>query len=231
MSVQCIRGLRVEQVFCSAPRPVVRPRDEAGFHRVREDVLDRVSEVFVVLDDGRRETVAEQVSLTFVPTVELLRVDPVHALHAGRERRERTLDDEVQVRVHQAPGDDAPGSLHNLACEQAEQEDALVVVPNDRGGRDAEDRDVVRPVLWKAATRDSRHAPDASHARTRLRRFQPTCHATGTVSRRETRARRTAGTVPTGFAGQPVDGGDSPHWPAEAGPSGTAGTVPAGKRP
>jgi len=122
-------------------------RDEARFHRVREDVLDSVSEVLVVLDDGRGETVAEQVSLAAVPTVELLRVDAVHALHAGRERRERALDDEVQVCVHQAPGEDPPGSLQDLACEQTEQEEALVVVPNDRGGGDAKNRDVVRPVL------------------------------------------------------------------------------------
>src|SRR5213080_225533 len=132
MSVQCIRGLRVEQVFCSAPRPVLDMRDEARFHRVRQDVFDRVSEVLVVLDDGRGETVAEQMPFAAVPTVELLRVDAVHALHARRERRERALDDEMQVGVHQAPGEDPPASLQDLACEQTEQKAALVVVPNDR---------------------------------------------------------------------------------------------------
>jgi hypothetical protein len=142
-------------VFCSAPRPVFDAGDEARCDRVREDVLDRVSEVLVVLDDGRGETVAEQVPLAAVPTVELLCVDAVHALHARRERRERALHDEMEVSVHQAPGKDPPASLQDLACEQPEQKEALVVAPDDRGGRDAEDRDVVRPVLRKVAARDS----------------------------------------------------------------------------
>src|SRR5438105_11701195 len=73
MAGQCIRGLPVEQVFCSAPRPVLDFRDQPCSHRVREHVLDRVPEVLVVLDEGRGEAVAEEVSPADVPAVELLR--------------------------------------------------------------------------------------------------------------------------------------------------------------
>jgi hypothetical protein len=82
MSGQCIRGSRVEQVFCSAPWPLVRRRGETRLDRVGEDVLDGVAQVIVVTDDGRREAIAEEMAAAAVTTVELLRVNAVHALHA-----------------------------------------------------------------------------------------------------------------------------------------------------
>src|SRR5436190_17009998 len=53
MSGQCIRGSRVEQVFYSAPGPLVRRAGKTRLDRVGEDVLDGVAQVIVVTDDGR----------------------------------------------------------------------------------------------------------------------------------------------------------------------------------
>jgi len=158
MSVQCIGVLSVEQVFCSAPRPVLGKAGEVRRDRVREHVLDRVAEVVVVHDDGRGEAVAEEMSATRMAPVELLRVRAVHALHPGRERRQHALDDEVEVRVHQAPGEDSPVAFEDLAREQAEEEAAVAVVADDRGRVDAQDRDVVHADGGKPASRDSWHS-------------------------------------------------------------------------
>src|SRR5438132_8561028 len=63
ISGQCIDGSRVEQVFPSAPRPVVGSCSEACLHWVVQDVVDGVSQVLLVADEPRREPVAEEVHL------------------------------------------------------------------------------------------------------------------------------------------------------------------------
>jgi hypothetical protein len=144
MSAQCIRVLGVEQVFAAAPRPLLREVAEAGRDRVGKHVRDRVSEVVVVEDNRRGEAVAEEVAVPVVPAVELLRVRAVHALHPGRERREHAVDDEVEVRVEQAPRDHPPLPLDDLAGEESEQEEPVLIVADDRGRVHAEDRHVER---------------------------------------------------------------------------------------
>jgi hypothetical protein len=144
MSVQCIRAFSIEQVFATAPRPVVRMRYEARFDGVREHVLDRVPEVLVVADYRRGEPVAEEVALPGVSPIELLRVDAVHPLHSGGERSEFALEDDMQVRIHQAPDEDAPGVLAHLSREQRQQQTPLRVIQDDPRRRDPQNRDVIR---------------------------------------------------------------------------------------
>jgi hypothetical protein len=113
----------------------------------------------VVDDDRRREPVAEEVAVPVVAAVERLSMSAVHPLHPRRERREHALDDEVEVRVEQAPRDDPPLALDDLAGEEAEQEEAISIVTDDRDRVHAEDRHVVRADWREVAARDSRHGP------------------------------------------------------------------------
>jgi hypothetical protein len=115
--------------------------------------------MLVVTDDRGREPVAEEMAAPVVAPIELLSVRPVHALHPRRQRRELALDDEVQVGVHQAPHEDPPAALRDLASEEREEEEPFAVVPDDGGRGDAENRHVVRPDRRKVAARDSRHLP------------------------------------------------------------------------
>jgi hypothetical protein len=157
MSVQCIGGDRVEQVFGAGPRPLLRSAHETRGDRVREDVLERVPQMLVVADHRRGEAVAEEVSLAAVATVELLRVDAVHPLHPRRQRGELALRDEVEVRVQEAPDEDAPAPLRDLAREEREQEEAVAVVADDPGGVHAEDRHVERAPGREPAAGDAWH--------------------------------------------------------------------------
>jgi len=136
--------LRVEQVFDTTPPPLLRQVAEAGRDRVGEHVPDRIPEVVVVEDDRRGEAVAEEVAVPVMPAVERLGMSAVHPLHHHRERRKHALDDEVEVRVEQAPRDDPPLPLDDLAGEEAEQEEAISIVTDDRSRVHAEDRHVVR---------------------------------------------------------------------------------------
>jgi hypothetical protein len=107
-------------MFGAAPRPLLGEVAESRRDGVGEHVLDRVPEVVLVDDHRRGEAVAEEVAVAVVPAVELLRVRAVHALHPGGERREHALDDEVEVRVEQAPREDPPPALEDLAREERE---------------------------------------------------------------------------------------------------------------
>jgi len=93
-------------------------RCEAGTDCVLEDVLDRPGQVLVVLDEPRREAVAEEVAPAPVAAVERLRVGSVEALQAVREPPELGLDHEVVVVRHQAEGVDAPIVPTGVAREQ-----------------------------------------------------------------------------------------------------------------
>jgi len=102
--------------------------------------------VLLVADEPRREPVAEEVPPAIVPPVELLRVGSVHPLHAGRQRPELALDDQMEMGVHQAPRDHPPAALENLSREQREHEPALGIGGEDRRRPDPADRDVEEPV-------------------------------------------------------------------------------------
>jgi hypothetical protein len=107
--------------------------DQARPDRVLEDVLDRLGEVVVVLDDPRGEALAEEVAPALVAAVEGLCVDAVEAAHAVGEAPELGLDDQVVVVRHQAEGVDAPVVALDGVGEQGEEE-AVFVGCQEGGG-------------------------------------------------------------------------------------------------
>jgi hypothetical protein len=111
--------------------------DQARPDRVLEDVLDRVGEVVVVLDDPGGKALAEQVAPALVAPVEGLRVDAVEAAHAVGETPEFGLDDQVVVVRHHAEAVDAPVVLLDGLREQGEEEAIFVGRQEGRGLRHA----------------------------------------------------------------------------------------------
>jgi hypothetical protein len=84
-------------VPCAAPAPVLDVLAKACAYRVFEDVPAGGSEVVFVVDDPRREPVAEEVTRSTVTPVEPLRVDAVQALYTRGEPVARGLQDDVIV--------------------------------------------------------------------------------------------------------------------------------------
>jgi hypothetical protein len=82
--------------------------------------------VLLVLDDARREAIAEHVAVTAVAVVVGARVALVEAFHAGGEIRLRPVEDEVVVRAHEAKGVHLPGEPFD-DVEQDEEEGAVVL--------------------------------------------------------------------------------------------------------
>ena len=70
--------------------------------RIQRDVSMRLEQVSLVGDVLRREAAAEEVPVPVVPPVEPLRIGGAEASHARGERRLRGVDDEMEVRAHQA---------------------------------------------------------------------------------------------------------------------------------
>jgi hypothetical protein len=85
-----------------APGPVFPPLDEARLDRVVEDVLHRVLEVTLVVDDPRCEALAEQGPLTLEAGVVLSRVVALVPLGGFREVLDAAGEDGVVVRAQQA---------------------------------------------------------------------------------------------------------------------------------
>jgi len=117
------------------PAPLVEPAHEPGVDGVGEDVRDRGLEMPVRRDERVGETLSEQMSPTAVPAVELPGVDAVQHLHRPRDARlgGRADDDEqVIVRVEQAPGDDAPADAIRHPAERCEEGDPIEIAEEDR---------------------------------------------------------------------------------------------------
>ena len=144
--------------------------------------------------------------------VEPLCIDAVHPLHAGRERRALALDDQVEMRVHQAPGDDPPAALEDLPSEQRQQELAFGVVGDDGRRPHAAHGDVVDPRRRELVAWDSWHGDEASCAQTRPGPPLRILHAYARESARSPWRRGPPGTVPAVSArpGSGRRGGQSP---------------------
>jgi hemoglobin-like flavoprotein len=72
-----------------------------------------------------------------VPAVEALGVEPVEALHAGREQRLRRLHDEMEVVVQQHPGVQIPAETPDHVDEALLPPPTIEVVLHDRALLDA----------------------------------------------------------------------------------------------
>jgi hypothetical protein len=141
------------------PGPVADAPAHAGLDRILEDVLQGVPEVLLRLDHPRGEAVAEEVPPPAVAAVVTLSIEAVEPLHSGRKLLPGRLDDEVVVRVHQAPRMEPPREPHRDVAQEENEVLTVVVIPVDPHFRDAERRDVVHAV-GEMGSRDSRHACD-----------------------------------------------------------------------
>jgi hypothetical protein len=99
--------------------------------------------VVVVPDHPAAEAIAEEVSRPAVALVELLGVRAVQDLHAGRQRVEVGLDDQVVVIAHQAERVEVPAEPAHHDPEQEEEVAAVLVVAVDPRPVDAAGGDVV----------------------------------------------------------------------------------------
>jgi hypothetical protein len=88
------------------------------------------------------EALLEEMADASVPLVESLRVDAVEAVHTARHVFELGLDDQVEVIVEQAVGDDGPAGACGRVDEETHPAQAVDVVDDDRHPRDAADSDV-----------------------------------------------------------------------------------------
>jgi len=140
-----------------APGPLAGVRAEARADRIPEDVLDSVPVVLLVADDPAGEAVAPEVAPAAVAGVELLRMDPVQALKAGREERNGSLDEQVVVVREERERVDAPGVAVDGARQEREERSAVVVVADDGATVDAFRGDVVDAGLRQRRARDPCH--------------------------------------------------------------------------
>jgi hypothetical protein len=99
--------------------------------------------VVVVADHRAAEAVAEEVPHPSVALVELLGVRAVQDLHAGRQRLEVGLDDQVVVIAHQAERVEVPAEPAHDDSEQPKEMAAVLVVAVDPRPVDAARGDVV----------------------------------------------------------------------------------------
>lgn len=130
---------------------------EAGTDRVVEDVCDRLLEVVVVPDDPGAEALLEEVSLSLPPLVEALRVDACEPVHCCRHPLLLRLDQQMEVRAHQAPGMQLPFELRRHASEKHPEAVAVEVVPEHEAAGNAPGGDVEDPVFAERGSRDARH--------------------------------------------------------------------------
>jgi hypothetical protein len=147
-----VRSRQVERD--AAPRPTVQA--DAG--RVVVDVLNEALEVLLLLDDAALEAALEEVADAVVAAVEPDRVEAVQPLHAGRQLRLCRVDEDVEVVVEQAPGDDVPAVLPRHAVEELEPRLAIEVVEDDAPLLDAARDHVIPGGCRQLAARDSRHS-------------------------------------------------------------------------
>ena len=119
---------------------------EAGRARVEADVFDRVAEVFLGVDDLRREPIAPEVAAPAVARVEALRVHAVQALHARGEVLLRRVEDGVEVRAEDRVGDRLPLEADHALREEGDPADAVLAAAEGEGVLDRLRRDVEEPV-------------------------------------------------------------------------------------
>src|SRR5207253_4176689 len=73
-----------EAVAARVPRPLAGALAETGPDGVQQDVLARLCEVFLALDDAGAVAGPEEMAVTCVAPVEALGIDPVEPLHSRR---------------------------------------------------------------------------------------------------------------------------------------------------
>ncbi len=85
----------------------------------------------LIVDEPGRETLLVEVPLAPVPAVEALGVQPVQAVHPGRQTLAPRFDQEVIVRAHQTPCVELPAEQLDTLLEEAPKRFAVEIVSVD----------------------------------------------------------------------------------------------------
>jgi hypothetical protein len=111
----------------------------------------------IVPDHAAAETLLEEVPLPCPALVEALRVEAAKPVHARRHRLPLRLDQEMEVRVEQAPGVHAPAEHLLDAAEQEAEPQPIAIVSTNPVVADGVHRDVEDAVVWELGARHARH--------------------------------------------------------------------------
>ena len=143
----------------ATPRPVFRTVDESRSDGVPEHVVDRVSQVVLVVDDPGGEPLAEEGASPVVARVVLARVVAVQPVERAGEHLVRPFDDGVVVRPHQAIGVEGEARAPDRPAEVEHEEEVVAVVAEEHRLLDRVRGDV-------EVARRQVGAVDASHSAT-----------------------------------------------------------------
>ena len=144
-------------VLRPAPRPVAAVLTQAGPDGVVEDVFDCRLEVVFVPDDPAAEPLLVQMAFSHPALVEALGVHAGQPVHPDRYARELCLDQEVEVRAHQAPRVELPVELGDDAPEQHAEPVAVDVVEEHVTRGHAFRRHMEGAVLGESRSRATGH--------------------------------------------------------------------------
>jgi hypothetical protein len=139
-----------------APAPVFPPLDETRLDRVVEDVLHRVLEVTLVVDDPRREALTEQGSLALEAGVVLSRVVALVPLSGFRQVLDAAGEDGVVVRAQQAVAMELEVEAAGGLLQERQEHVAILVVDEEHRLVDGVRRDVEETV-GQLGAKDARH--------------------------------------------------------------------------
>jgi hypothetical protein len=139
-----------------APGPVFPALDETRLDRVVEDVLHRVLEVTLVVDDPRREALAEQSSPALEARVVLSRVVALVPLSGFRQVLDTAGEDGVVMRAHQAVAMELEVVAARGLLQEGQEHVPILVVDEEHRLVDGVRGDVEETV-GQLGAKDARH--------------------------------------------------------------------------
>jgi hypothetical protein len=139
-----------------APAPVFPPLDETRLDRVVEDVLHRVLEVTLVMDDPRREALTEQGSLALEAGVVLSRVMALVPLGGFRQVFDTAGEDGVVMRAQQAVAMELEVEAARGLLQEGQEHVPILVVDEEHRLVDGVRGDVEETV-GQLGAKDARH--------------------------------------------------------------------------
>ncbi len=140
------------------PRPVSRVPDESGPDGIVHDVLERVVEVLLILDDPGREALGEERAPASMARVVLPRVVALEPLDSARKVLRSALEDRVVVGSHQTAGVKAKAETDDRTAEEREEQQPVECVSEEPRLVHAV-RGHVEIAVRQLGAKDSGHAP------------------------------------------------------------------------
>lgn len=151
-------GTRQEAGTDEGPRPVSRVPHEAGPDGIVHDVLERVVEVLLILDDPGRETLGKERAPASMASVVLPRVVALEPLDSAREVLRSALEDRVVVGSHQTADVKSKSETDDRTAEEREEQQPVECVSEERSFVHAV-RGHVEVAVRQLGAKDSGHAP------------------------------------------------------------------------